>query len=166
MGVDITMSIIRGNEYIKENIFDGRNSEWFNNLEGRGWDDEYDHLLTDYGIPDEVPNKIKDHFDNKIDYGYYDFHYITVFEFKKWFKTYRPDLKAGWVSTYDKWKWEHKHIAPKDPKHYLDEDDDLRDIHFIEYDDKYECSGWLYDYLIDNKKEIEDTDIIIYYFDA
>lgn len=162
MGTDIHMNIIRNGKYIKENIFDGRNYEWFDNLEGRGWEEEYDHLFTDYDIPDEVPDEIKDHYNSN---DYYGFHYITVLEFKKWFETYRPDIKAGWVSTYDKWKWEHKHIAPKDPKRYLDEDDDLRDLHFIEYFDEYECSKWLYNYLVDNKKEIEDTDIIIYYFD-
>ena len=48
MGVDITMHIVRGkNEIIYENIFDGRNSEWFDNISGRGTD-IYDEFPAKY----------------------------------------------------------------------------------------------------------------------
>ena len=163
MGVDIHMSIIKGNKFIKEDIFSGRNSEWFRNLQGEGWEDEYDHFPSCWGIPEDAPEKIKKAFD-KSDDGYYGFNYIEAGAFCEWFNKYRPDLKAGWVSTYDKWRMEKKGYIPEDPPHYLDPEDRIDDMHFIEYQDKYDCSLWLYNYLLDN--EIYADAVIVYYFDC
>ena len=59
MGIDIHMAIVKNGEYIAKNIFDGRNSEWFANLRGEGWDDTYDHLPAKYYIVDETPEEYK-----------------------------------------------------------------------------------------------------------
>lgn len=42
MGTDIHMSIVtRDGKFRHRNIFDGRNSEWFGNLQNRGWNSVY-----------------------------------------------------------------------------------------------------------------------------
>lgn len=158
------MDIIKGNKFIKEDIFSGRNSEWFSNLQGNGWDDEYDHFPSSWGIPEDAPEKIKEYFNKADDYGYYDFRYIKAGAFCEWFNKYRPDLKAAWVSTYDKWRIEKKNYIPENPQHYLEPKDLIDDMHFIEYQDKYDCSLWLYNYLLDN--EIYADSVIVYYFDC
>lgn len=89
---------------------------------------------------------------------------MKVSLFKAWFLAYRPDKDAAWVNTYDKWRIENKNYVPEDPKHYLDKDDDIRDMHFIEFEDEYNCSRWLYNYLEDN--DIPLTADIVYCFDS
>ena len=45
MGVDIHMFVVKDKEVLKEDIFEGRNSQWFNNLQGSYVTDlAYDHL--------------------------------------------------------------------------------------------------------------------------
>ena len=39
MGMDIHMHLVKDGEYVKKNIHDGRNREWFANLQDEGWDD-------------------------------------------------------------------------------------------------------------------------------
>lgn len=162
MGMDIHMSVIRGGEYVKKEIFDGRNSEWFRNLQGEGWADEYDHLPTNWNLPEEVPADIMD--DLKSDGGYFGFRWMTVSDFLDWFDKYRPDRDAGWVSTYDKWRIENKGYVPDDPQHYLSDEDNRDDMHFVEFEDEYDCSRWLADYLR-GEKDFLPNDIIIFYFD-
>lgn len=158
------MSIIKDNKFIKENIFIGRNSEWFSNLQGKGGKDEYDYFPSNWGIPKKAPKEIREDFDKANDYGYYDFHYIVAGAFCEWFNKYRPDLEAGWVSTYDKWRMEKKGYTPENPQHCLEPEDRIDDMHFVEYQDKYDCSLWLYNYLIDN--EIYADAVIVYYFNC
>ena len=164
MGVDIHMNIIKDGKIIFPDIFDGRNSEWFNNLQGKGWSYEYNHLPEYTGIPENCPEKIKDDFKKPMSCGYYGFHYMTVGDFKKWYIKYRPDLKAGWASTYDKWRIEHKRYIPEcELPQYLGKEYNKEDMHFVEYIDYYECSRWLYKYL--NEKDIPNDAYISYYFD-
>ena len=168
MGMDIHIHVIRGTEVVREDIFDGRNSEWFNNLMGRGDDDEYDYLPVSYGLPDVKPEVVDGYTlsemkENKD--GYFGFRYISVKDFKKWFDAYRPDKKAGWVTTYEKWQWEKQGVEPRDPRRYLDKDDIIEDMHFIEFDKTYDCSKWLYEYIIKNSI-IWDNSYIIYWFDC
>ena len=164
MGIDIHMSIVRNGKESIPNIFDGRNSDWFRNLCGDGWDEEYDHLPSHYGIPDECPEKIKEDFDRPARDGYYGFYYIIVKDFKEWFEDYRPDLQAGWASTYDKWRIENKHYIPENGlPHYLDKEDNKDDMHFIEYANIYDCSRWLYQFLCD--RNVPGDAYIVYYFD-
>ena len=82
--------------------------------------------------------------------GYFDFRAIKVNDYINWFRKYRPDKDAGWVSTYDKWRIENKGYIPEDIDHYLDPEANPADMHFIEIEKKYDCAKWLYDYIIDN----------------
>jgi hypothetical protein len=161
MGVDIHMSIIDKGEIIAKEIFDGRNSEWFQNLQGEGWDDEYSYLPIGYGFPEDAPKDFVEKYDDRR--SYYGHCYVKVADFMKWFADYRPDLHAGWVNTYDKWRMENKHWIPDDLPHSLDKDDNPNDWHFVEYQNIYDCSRWLYQYLCDNK--IHDDAWIVYCFD-
>lgn len=160
MGVDIHMNIVKNKEVIAKDIFDGRNSEWFNNLQGDGWANEYDHLPANYGFSDQTPDDIKEYYNKD---WYYGFNSVNVGKFKKWFKKYRPDLEAGWASTYDKWRMENKGYIPEDLPIALDKDMNPADMHFIEYENLYDCSRWLNDYLVENN--IPDDADIIYCFD-
>lgn len=161
MGKDIHIHIVQNKEYIKKEIFDGRNSEWFANLTRDGLDDCYDLLDIKYGLSPQAPEEI----DKKslTEDGYFDFYYINVKEFKDWFQKYRPDIDAGWVTTYDKWRIENKGYVPEDICHYLSEDDNPADMHFIEIVNQYDCSAWLSTYLVDH--EIDDNADITYWFD-
>lgn len=159
MGKDIHMHIVMDKKILEKEIFDGRSSEWFSNLSGDGWDNEYDHLPVDYHWNDAPEELLEEYRED----CYFDFRSIKVEWFKDWFKKYRPDRQAGWVTTYEKWRIEKKGYVPEDVKHYLDEDDDIRDMHFIEFENPYDCSAWLYNYLDDNK--IPDDAIILYCFD-
>ena len=161
MGVDIHMNIVKNKEVIAKDIFDGRNSEWFNNLQGGGWNNEYDHLPAEYGFSDQTPDDIKEYYNKDWCYG---FNSVNVSEFKKWFEKYHPDLSAGWISTYDKWRMENKGYIPEDLPVYLGKEDNPADMYFIEYENPYDCSRWLNDYLVENN--IPDDADIIYCFDC
>lgn len=163
MGVDITMHIIdtKGN-MLAENIFGGRNSEWFNNLRSRGCNRAYESIPTNYGLPSVIPASVqKDYLD--ADGNYYDFNYITVSEFKRWFKETKPHLEAGWVNTYDKWQYETRGLPPQEVHFSLDTDMNPYDYHFIEFEDLGDCSKWLYDFC--NKRKYNNG-IIVFYFDC
>lgn len=161
MGVDLHMNIYKNQKLIAENIFDGRNSEWFNNLQyNRGNDPAYDHLAIHYGIAGQVPLEYKD----KFDFGFWGFHWFTVKDFKDWFVNYRPDKDAGWVTLYDQWAYKNKSVVPESLKRALDKDDILEDMVFIEITNKYDCSAWLYVWLADNN--IPDDAVVQYCFDS
>lgn len=161
MGKDIHLNIVQNGEYIKKEIFDGRNSEWFANLEGDGWDDCYDHLDTEFGLSPQAPKELN--IEKMREEGYFNFYYINVKKFKEWFQQYRPDIDAGWVSTYDKWRIENKGYIPENIFHYLSEVENPADMHFIEITNQYDCSAWLFTYLVDHK--IDDNADITYWFD-
>lgn len=163
IGVDIHMHIIRKGEYVKKDIFDGRCSEWFGNMSGHGDDDVYDKLHIRYGLPEELPSDIDP--EKLTEEGYYNLRHIKVKDYIDWFDTYAPNKDAGWVTTYEKWHWEKQGVEPRDPRQYLDKDDIIEDMHFIEFDKTYDCSEWLYDYIIKNSI-IWDTSYIIYWFDC
>ena len=162
MGVDIHMFICREGEILKDDIFCGRNSEWFSNLQQQSWGNEYDYLIIRYGFSSNAPVELTARFN---DPGtFYGHHNIEVKEFKRWFVTYRPDLDAGWFSTYDHWRMKHKGWTPDVVKHYLEEGENPLDYRFVEFENKYNCSRWLYDYLVDNN--IPEDATIEYCFDC
>lgn len=161
MGMDIHLFIVKNKEYIAEDIFDGRNSTWFNNLQGRGYDEEYDSLPRNYGISDEAPEEWTHHYEDKS--SYFGHYYLNVKEFKDWFLKYRPDEDAGWVTRYEAWAYKHKGIEPEYLQKKLSHDDIIKDMKFIKITNKYDCSAWLYCYLIDN--DIPDDATIQYCFD-
>ena len=164
MGVDIHMFICRKGEILGDDIFDGRNSEWFNNLQQQYYDNEYDHLNIRYGFSDDVPENLRKRFNDPG--SYYGHHNIRVGDFAEWFEKYRPDLDAGWFSTYDRWRIERKGWVPDSDyvKHELEEGDNPVDYEFVEFEDKYDCSRWLYHYMANKKIPYDAT--INYCFDS
>lgn len=163
MGVDIHMSIVGQNgEFKHHDIFDGRNSEWFDNITHSYHTSFYQNFPRMCDIPEKVPDEIKeDHEDG----GYYDFFHVRVGEFMDWFEETRPDIDVGWVCTYDQWLYQKKGIVPE-LSHFLDEDDNPYDYHFIEVENPWDCSRWLYEFLIANKETVNPEDFIVYYFDC
>ena len=155
------MYIVKDNKAIRENIFDGRNSEWFGNLQGEGWDDEYNHFPRKFGFSSQAPEDLIHRYEKRD--GYYGFYYVNVQEFKDWFQRYRPDKKAGWCTTYDKWRIENKGFIPDELQYKLHAEDIIEDMHFIEYTNLYDCSAWLFTYLVEN--EIDNDADITYFFD-
>ena len=161
MGMDISLYLVKKGKYIAEDIFSGRNSEWFNNMMQRGDDEVYNSLPLSYGISDEVPEDWVKHYE---DPGSYFGHcYINVKEFKDWFIEKRPDEDAGWVTRYEAWAYKHKGIEPEYLKKELNKNDVIEDMKFIVVTSKYDCSAWLYCYLVDNN--IPDDATIQYCFD-
>lgn len=164
MGVDIHMFIVNENKNIlKEDIFDGRNSEWFRNLQDCGNDSEYDYCPIVYGWQSVCSEDlVKKYADRQSYYGHF---HISVKLFKDWFEKYNPHKKAGWVTTYEKWEIENHGYCPENFfKYSLDKDDIIEDMHFIEWVNVFDCSLWLYNYLKDNK--IPDNAWIVYCFDC
>lgn len=164
MGVDIHMYIVAKNGKMKfDNIFEGRNREWFDALQNQSCDVVYDSCPIHRGLPECVPSKITDAQNHDI---YYGFHYMNVSEFKTWFAEKRPDIDAGWCNTYDKWLYETKKIQPEVLYRELSEDANPNDWHFIEVWNPYDCNCWLFNYLEDYASYITDSDNIVYYFDC
>lgn len=156
------MYIVKNKEYIAKDIFEGRNSTWFNNMMDRGNDEEYNYLPLRYGISDETPEDWAKHYEDR--QSYFGHHYINVGEFKDWFLKYRPDRDAGWVTRYEAWVYENKGIIPEYLQKKLSHDDIIEDMEFITVINEYDCSNWLYTYLIDN--DIPNDAIIQYVFDC
>jgi len=161
MGMDISMFICQGGHVIASDIYDGRSSEWFANLRDEGWSAVYDELPIVYGWTSTVPNELKEQYSR--DKGYFEHRHILVKYYKEWYTRCNPHKRAGWVTTFEKWRMENQGYIPEDPREYLDKDDVLADMHFIEWEDKYDQATWLYNYLIDNK--IDDNAWIVYCFD-
>ena len=166
MGMDIHMHIVKDGEVIKEDIFEGRNTEWFRNLQHDGSDWEYKYLPKEWGISPQAPDNYAKEY--KTEDGYFGFYYINVKEYHTWFVEFRPDLQAGWVNTYDKWRIENKNYVPDDyyiPTDLSEIDEEQRkDMHFVEYKKEYDCSRWLFEYINENNIPF-DADIT-YWFDC
>lgn len=162
MGVDIHLSIIsKDGEYRCNDIYDGRNSEWFDNLSGNYSNEFYQNFPRRYGLPLAVPEDIKK---AEEDGDYYNFCHVNVGEFLEWFAEARPDIDAGWVSTYDKWLYERKNVIPE-LNRFLGEEDNPYDFHFIEVENPWDSSRWLYEF-IQEREDITEDDFIVYFFDC
>ena len=165
MGQNIKMCIVQNNEKIADNIFKGRNSAWFIELQGDCLVQGIEHFPCCNGISIFAP---KDYRTTDLVYEMYGNIYITpayyipVQDFINWFESFRPDISAGWVNTYDRWLYEKKHIEPK-LLHELPKEIQEFDWHFIEVEDKYNLFKWLYDYIINNNIPTENTDIQYYF---
>ena len=162
MGVDIHMSIIsKDGESRCENIFDGRDTEWFDNISGNYCSEFYQNFPLRNGLPDTIPEIIKKDQESG---DFYNFFHVNVGEFLEWFLATRPDVDAGWVCTYDKWLYEKKNIIPE-LAHWLDEEDNPYDFHFIEIENPWDTTRWLYEFITE-RKDITSDDYIVYYFDC
>lgn len=164
MGKDIHMFIVDNKkEVIESDIFPGRNSIWFANLKNEGGYKEYNYLPIVLGWPKiVVPQTLKEKF-SKED-GYFDFYHVKVEYFKEWFLKYRPNIDAGWATTYEAWAIKNKGYNPGYLPKELDEDANLHDSTFIEYKRCDDCSEWLYNYLVENN--IDKDAFIVYCFDC
>ena len=161
MGMDIHIYLAKEGEKTKEIEFGGRNSEWFDNMMGdRGYDDCYDYLDLHYELS---PFTDKEIVEQAEEWEYFSPRYVRVDAFKYWFEKYRPHISAGWVSTYDMWRIKNKGYIPEDMNIAMDPNKPAEDQHFVEVVNIYDCSLWLYNYLVDNK--ICDDAHITYFFD-
>lgn len=174
MGADIHLHIVHNNKILKKEIYKNRNSEWFDNMIGRyTTEPAYDYLPYDYDwecegqCPQELIDEyLKESEDGVLPRWTYDERSIKVKDFLDWFIKYQPALKAGYVSKYDAWLYENKHIIPSSEnlEHYLWADVKQRDFVWIEFTDPYEPSRWLFNYLKEN--EIPEDAWIVYCFDC
>lgn len=154
MGMDVIMDIYHQGKCLKEDIFNGRDREWFYALQDRTDDD----LPVVYGKGQNTPIDYRPPIDN-------DIYHMNVGHFKYWYDTRKPYLNAGWTYKYDEWLWKTKGIAP-DPEHIyerldLKENLVIEEMVFIEYE-TYSSHTWLYNYLQENK--IPDSADIVYWF--
>lgn len=158
MGVDIHINICKDGKNIATEIYDDRNYEWFDNMT-RQEDILYRSLNIRHGISPQSPE-----IENEEDF--YNFRFIKVKDFIHWYRDKRPDVKAGWVTTKDRWLYINKNIMPSKENvfDFLTDDMILKDMVFLEYDNEYEPSSIIYHYLIINDIP-EDADIV-YYFDC
>jgi hypothetical protein len=140
MGVNIHMSLVRDDGILLiPDLYDGRNYEWFDNLQQKGDNELYDKLPIKYGIPENVPPHILEDYNSG---DYYEFHYLQSQEYILWFNKYRPDIDAGWITTYDKWRYENKGEIPE-LCHYLPTDANLHDMQFIEVQNPYNIDSYI-----------------------
>ena len=165
MGMDIHMDILYKNKIIKEDIFPGRNIEWFLLLQGKYTSkEEYQYLPTHKGFfpPNgDVPENYKEcYLDSK---DYFGHRYIKVKDYMNWCIDYKPAINAGWVHRIDAWKYENKNILPEDVYKYLPQDAIVDDWQFIEFFDTYDSSHWLYNYIVEH--DISMDAYILYCFD-
>ena len=163
MGMDITMMIVKDNDYLATDIFEGRNTEWFNNMMGRGNNELYNHLPIQAGNSPQTTKTWADYYGSE-DYAdsYFGVTYVNVGDYKKWFEEFKPNVDAGWTTTYEAWEYKKRGIEPE-LYHYLPDDANRHDMVFMEIESKYDCSKWLYDYLLEHK--IPDDADIQYCFD-
>ena len=160
MGLDITMSIVKNGEYLKEKIFKGRNQEWFRNLMQDG-NEIYDKLPIRCGIPAEAPNDWKEKYSK--DNYFWGQRWFKVGDFREWYMKYRPDRDAGWTTKYQAWLYENTGEIPEYFAKELYPDDIIEDRVFIEVINEYDCSRWLCEYLAQNN--IPNDAIVVYCFD-
>jgi hypothetical protein len=171
MGRDIHLNIVRDGVVIDREFYSGRNYEWFNNMAGKGESAEYDYLKIQYGIPGNLYDDTILNDYNEQGNGCFDFRYITVGDFIDWAKNYQPWRHATWATTYEAWAIMNKGYVPEFDKTYLDSDDNVADMKFVEYEDLHDPSYWLFEYLTKGRYEALEsgrphrTDLLVYYFD-
>lgn len=164
MGVDIHMYVVKDKKVVADiatDIFDNfRNYEWFDNISRNEEPGAYEYFTSEYGISKQAPDEIVK---ESTDFGCYDRFSITVKDFINWFRRYRPDKDAGWVTTYEKWQYENYSKIPYEICHYLPENANINDMHFIEMVNVHEPARELYEYLM--KDSIPMDADIVYWFD-
>lgn len=145
MGIDITMHLIsKEGDIIVANIFEDRDYRWFENISENGEDIEYDYFPCKHGAPENLSLElIFEAYCTDYNYG---FRYVNVKDFIEWYQEKRPNEDAGWVSTYEKYLYDNKGIAPKDVCRCLDEIPIgvKDDFHFLVFEKEHEPSRTLY----------------------
>ena len=168
MGVDIHIYVVdKFGKKKTEELYDGRNYRWFDNLRDRGMDPEYNYFPRLYwnDTPREIFNLFKDL--EKDDY--YGMAAVRISDLIEWYNHYRPYVHAGWVTKYDAWLYHAKNIIPSEDDVYTDpsiiEDFKIELYEFIEYEDKYNPMSVIYDEITKNTN-IANDDYLIFYFDC
>ena len=171
MGMDMSMFIVKDKRILANDIFEGRNSDWFRQMQGLcyGENDEFAHLHPYYNFeanghtPDNLLKQYTEPLENDEICYYFDHRSIMVKDYLKWFDKYCPDIHAGWVRVYDAWAYKKKDIYPSEYYNYLPEGCIEKDWTFLTWEDKYDCSRWLAEWLRENN--ILDDAWIVYCFD-
>lgn len=162
MARDIHMFIVHHGNIIKSNIYEGRSPAWFDSITDKSELCEYEQLPIVFGWPEGlVPQELREKYSRER--LYFDHYHIKVKYFKEWFEKYRPDIDAGWATTYQKWLIEKKGFRPGYLPDTLPNDANVADMHFIEFERISDKSRFLYEYLIENN--IDGNDDIVYCFD-
>ena len=138
MGIDIHMSLVKKSTgfVIFDNLYDGRNSEWFNNLIGRGYDEVYSKLPWNIGCPDCITEgEGYEAWCKSAEYGAYGFQWIPVQKYIKWYEKYRPYVDAGYVTEWENWAYENGRYNPFDYgiAHYIEDDANANHYIFREF---------------------------------
>ena len=165
MGMDIWIHVAdKDGNFVKEDLWDGRNSNWFNKIIHE--DDEYEFVHWIYNDQaDFVPDEIKKNFDDSEEnFGYFGFKAVKVADLLNWYDRYRPDVDAGYIRKYDKWKWENKGIAPNNIYHYYDEDMSNDWVWAEGFPKEDELIKYAIIDKIDNN-QVNPNDFVIIYFD-
>ena len=168
MGVDIHIYVIdKFGKKKTDNLYDGRNYRWFDDLQDRGMDPEYNYLPRLYW--NDTPREIFNLFKDREKDDYYGMTAIRISDLIRWYNQYRPHVHAGWVTKYDAWLYRAKGIVPGEDDVYTDpsiiEDFNIDLYEFIEYTDDYNPMTIIYNKITDNTL-IANDDYLIFYFDC
>ena len=171
MGMDIHIYLINKDASLVKSLYEGRNRDWFESLLGRGYGDEYQYLRTHpmHDLPDGyiLPTEIEKDYDDSVDgNGCFGFSWLYAKDYYEWFYKYRPDKRAGWVTTYEGWALKNKGQIPEDVKLRLDESDIVEDMVFVEYEDEWNPDRSVVDIIEEHKAEKNNDYYIVYYFDC
>lgn len=161
--VNIKMNIVKNGEFIKRDIFTEKNPDWFNQIMGRDESFPFNTFPKHYGISPMLPTEIT--MEGLRKEGYYNFFFINVERYVTWYERYKPQVHAGWVTSYMKWLIETKHYIPNLKEELVPafpQDSHSCDMKFIEYIDEDDCFKWLYDYVLDNHIPF-DADIVYWF---
>lgn len=157
MGMDIYINVVdKDGNYIKKDLYDGRDSEWFYNIiEELG---EYYYVPWTYGTDlDYIPTEIKEMFDDG-----FRVKSVKVADLLNWYDKYRPDIDAGYIRRYDKWRWETKAIPPDQICHFRDPDMDKDWVWIENVPTRHEPIKEIIDQIDNN--QVNPNDYVIIYF--
>lgn len=134
MGVDIDIKIInKDGKILVDNILNGiRNYEWFDNLQGRGFNAAYNYLPK---------NRINEINTENLDIDEFDYG-VTAYrlqEFLDWYETYSPNWYAGWVPKWKAFNYRERNIplSPEDLLFMVDKDE-VHNYEWVEYANPYD----------------------------
>ena len=173
MGVDIHMKLIhKDGEMINSNLYDGRDSEWFDNLINNGFDitGVYNELQK-YIEPGLPLNAAEEDKNNLKTVGYYGAHQINLADYKFWYDNYKPHVYAGWVTIYQEWVYLTKGIPVEVDAIKLDltTEDNPANYVFREFTNEHDCNTLIIKQIMNSKNiDISNLDeyIIYFYFDC
>lgn len=150
MGMDIHMRLIKKSTgfVIFDDLYDGRNSEWFNNLIGSGYGEVYDKLFWEKGLPDCITEGTDfEAYHNSRDWGAFGFQWIPAQDYVEWYEVYRPQVDAGYVTEWENWAYENGRYNPFESgiAHYIGDSANKDHYIFREFVNNYCPDTRVYD---------------------